>query len=44
MAYRCFECNKEIDPSKVQKKIRCIYCGSKIIYKDRSEPTTVKAR
>ncbi|MFC1648257.1 DNA-directed RNA polymerase subunit P [Nanoarchaeota archaeon] len=42
--YKCFECNKTIAESHVKKKVRCIYCGSKIIFKERSTLTKVKAR
>ena len=42
--YRCFQCNKIIKTEYVKKKIRCPYCGSKIIYKPRIISTTVKAR
>ncbi len=42
-AYRCFECRKDVDPSYL-KKIRCPYCGSKMIFKPRTRPTHVLAR
>lgn len=42
--YKCFDCDKKISGSYVKKKVRCIYCGSKIIYKERSLPTKVSAR
>ncbi len=44
MAYKCFFCEKEIDPEQVKKKVRCVYCGSKIIYKGREKTTHIKAR
>lgn len=44
MAYRCFFCGKEINPDNIKKRVRCIYCGSKIIYKDRSAVTKILAR
>jgi DNA-directed RNA polymerase subunit RPC12/RpoP len=44
VSYKCFDCNKEIKDSHIQKKVRCIYCGSKLIFKSREEPTVVKAR
>ena len=43
MAYRCFFCNKEIDPKYIKKKVQCPYCGSRIIYKERDTPLTLKA-
>ena len=42
--YKCFSCNKVIDESYIRKKVRCPYCGSKIIFKARKRETTVKAR
>ena len=40
--YKCFYCNKEIDESKVKKRVRCIYCGGKILFKPRVVSTKVK--
>ncbi len=42
-AYKCFNCNKIIKEEYVKKKVRCPYCGSKILYKPRTVATTVKA-
>ena len=42
--YKCFSCNKEISEQHIRKKVRCIYCGSKIIFKPRTHSATVKAR
>jgi DNA-directed RNA polymerase subunit P len=42
--YRCFECGKEIKVEHLRKKVRCIYCGSKVLYKPRQTSTKVKAR
>ncbi|MGM5480626.1 MAG: DNA-directed RNA polymerase subunit P [Nanobdellota archaeon] len=42
--YRCFSCNKVIPEHYIKKKVRCVYCGSKIIFKARSKPSMVKAR
>lgn len=41
--YKCFTCEKVVKSEYVKKKIRCPYCGSKILYKQRSVPTTLKA-
>ncbi len=43
-SYKCFMCNKEISDDQVRKKVRCIYCGSKLLFKERSVLTQVKAR
>lgn len=42
--YRCFDCRKDVDPTYLKKKIRCPYCGSKMIFKPRTRPTRVLAR
>ncbi len=42
--YKCFNCNEEVAMDYVRKRIRCPYCGSKIIYKARERVTHVKAR
>ncbi|HLD88723.1 MAG TPA: DNA-directed RNA polymerase subunit P [Candidatus Nanoarchaeia archaeon] len=44
MPYKCFYCNKDIDSSYTTKKVRCPYCGSKILFKPRNTITKVKAR
>ena len=41
--YKCFQCNKEIPDRYIRKRIRCPYCGSKLIFKPRSTITKVKA-
>ncbi|MDP6265433.1 MAG: DNA-directed RNA polymerase subunit P [Candidatus Woesearchaeota archaeon] len=42
--YKCFQCNKKVSQDYLRKKIRCPYCGSKMLFKPRSVPTKVKAR
>lgn len=44
MNYTCFKCNKTIDHSFLRKRIRCPYCGSKILFKPRKETSKVQAR
>jgi DNA-directed RNA polymerase subunit RPC12/RpoP len=41
--YKCFECNKEIENNNQRKRVRCIYCGSKMLFKPRLTVTKVKA-
>lgn len=43
-SYRCFDCEEEVDESNIRTKVRCPYCGSKILYKERTTVTNVKAR
>ncbi|MDD2678894.1 MAG: DNA-directed RNA polymerase subunit P [Candidatus Nanoarchaeia archaeon] len=33
MAYNCLVCKKVIDNESVKKRIRCTFCGSKILVK-----------
>jgi DNA-directed RNA polymerase subunit RPC12/RpoP len=42
--YKCFTCSKIISEQYIKKKVRCPYCGSKIIFKARTKPNTVVAR
>lgn len=42
--YKCFHCDKEVSPDYLRKKIRCPYCGSKMLFKPTIQTTTVKAR
>ena len=44
VAYKCFDCNKKVSAEYIKKKIRCPYCGSKMLFKPRSTTTTIKAR
>lgn len=41
--YKCLKCGKVLDETKLRKRLRCIYCGSKILYKQRNVTTKVKA-
>ncbi|MBI4447751.1 DNA-directed RNA polymerase subunit P [Candidatus Woesearchaeota archaeon] len=42
-SYKCFDCEKEVKSDYIRKKIRCPYCGSKILYKVRSAHKILKA-
>ena len=44
MAYKCFFCGKDVKAENIKKRVRCIYCGSKIVYKERTTITKVLAR
>ncbi len=44
MAYTCFNCAKDVDDSYTTSRVRCPYCGHKVLYKGRSVAVTVKAR
>lgn len=42
--YKCFDCNKKVSIEYIRKKVRCPYCGSKMLFKPRLVSTKVKAR
>jgi DNA-directed RNA polymerase subunit RPC12/RpoP len=42
--YKCFNCNKKVGDEYVSKRVRCPYCGSKMLFKPRAVMTKVKAR
>ena len=42
--YKCFECNKKVTSDFLRKKIRCPFCGCKILFKQRGATTKLKAR
>jgi len=41
--YTCFLCAKKIGTEMMGKRVRCPYCGSKVLYKSRSVTTKVRA-
>lgn len=44
VVYKCFNCEKVVKEDYIKKRIRCPYCGSKILYKPRVVNVKVKAR
>ena len=44
VSYKCFFCNKKVGEEYLRKRVRCPYCGSKILFKPRQTTTKVKAR
>ena len=44
VSYKCFNCNKKVSAEYLRKRVRCPYCGSKMLFKQRSVLTKVKAR
>jgi len=41
--YKCFKCGKTVKGEHVKKRVRCPYCGSKILFKPRTSNIKVKA-
>jgi DNA-directed RNA polymerase subunit P len=37
MKYRCGSCGKDISKSDIKGRLRCPYCGGKMIFKKRPE-------
>jgi DNA-directed RNA polymerase subunit P len=45
MEYICYACGREVTQEDIAKRIRCPYCGGKILFKKRSGLSKkVKAR
>ncbi|HLC51553.1 MAG TPA: DNA-directed RNA polymerase subunit P [archaeon] len=45
MMYKCLNCGKTIEMSDLKDKIRCVYCGYRILSKSQPKTTvTIKAR
>lgn len=40
MVYKCFQCKREIDSKRIERRIICPFCGSRILTKTR--PTVIK--
>ncbi|OGI11634.1 DNA-directed RNA polymerase subunit P [Candidatus Micrarchaeota archaeon RBG_16_36_9] len=38
--YKCLKCGKEVESERVKEKIRCPYCGYRILVKET--PKTIK--
>lgn len=43
MYYVCFNCLKNVDDEYTISRIRCPYCGGKVLMKDRSATVKVLA-
>ncbi|MBT4334669.1 DNA-directed RNA polymerase subunit P [archaeon] len=43
VVYKCFNCSKIVGEDYVKRRVRCPYCGSKILYKPRIVNSKVKA-
>ena len=43
VTHKCLDCGKVIKEEYIKKKVRCPYCGSKILYKPRVVSSKVKA-
>ncbi|MDO8661383.1 MAG: DNA-directed RNA polymerase subunit P [Candidatus Woesearchaeota archaeon] len=41
--YTCFSCNHGVSQELMGKRVRCPYCGSKILFKPRTTSAKVKA-
>ena len=43
VTYKCFTCDKIVKGEDIRKRVRCPYCGSKILFKPRVTNVKVKA-
>ena len=41
--YKCFYCDHKVAYDNAKKRVRCPYCGSKILFKPRTAVTKIKA-
>ncbi len=41
--YLCLDCQKEISSDLVKRRVRCPFCGSKMLYKPRVTSSTIEA-
>ena len=44
MEYKCFDCNHVVEQEFLRKRVRCPYCGGKMLFKTRTAITKIKAR
>lgn len=45
VGYKCLLCNKKVSDTMMGRRVRCPYCGGKLLYKARSAVTkSIKAR
>ncbi|MEK6874388.1 MAG: DNA-directed RNA polymerase subunit P [Nanoarchaeota archaeon] len=44
VSYKCLTCEKKVPLTMMGRKVRCPYCGGKILYKPRIAATKVIAR
>ena len=42
VTHKCFDCGKIIKAEYLKKKVRCPYCGSRVLYKPRVVSSKVK--
>ncbi len=42
-SYKCFNCDKKVGEEYLRTKVRCPYCGGRMLYKERKTTTKVKA-
>jgi len=43
VSYQCMECRKSVEGALVKKRVRCPYCGNKILNKQRMLHVVVEA-
>jgi len=41
--YKCFTCDKKISDTMMGRRVRCPYCGGKMLFKPRVVTKTVAA-
>jgi len=41
-SYKCFQCGKNVKQEYIKKKIRCPYCGYRVLFKERTVTKKIK--
>ena len=44
VSYKCLTCDKKVALTMMGRKVRCPYCGGKMLYKQRAAGTKIVAR
>ena len=43
VSYKCLTCNKKVSDTMMGRRVRCPYCGGKMLFKPRVLTTKIKA-
>ncbi|MFQ5620395.1 MAG: DNA-directed RNA polymerase subunit P [Candidatus Nanoarchaeia archaeon] len=43
VSYKCLTCDKVVSDTMMGRRVRCPYCGSKMLFKQRVLTKTIKA-
>lgn len=43
VTYTCMDCSKNVGDEFIRKRVRCPYCGGKMLYKTTDQPRVIKS-